>query len=663
MLYLHKKKEIKRSTSKVVDKNVIHKVQRNLMQSVDDYFDNPSLFAKGMGSQLFTNSIFREVITNIEKGALAKAQQGIYYGIEDKRIDAKCDCLGQVAQYLRIKDNPTKLYVPNKGCQELTLAASADIVISGGAAGVGKTFGSIYDALRHHKTKDFQIGYFRRSRVQIKQANGLLDTSAMLYPFLGATANKSELSWAFPNGGKVSFGYINHEKDYERYRGAGYDVIHFDELTHFTEKQFFFLFSRLRSMSGIKPYIRATCNPDAESWVAKFISWWIDEDGFIDEGKCKRIRYFIRREGEYVWGDSKKEVIDNNKAYLLDLAKKQRRSGSLEDLVTSVMFIKGDVNENLPMLEKDPAYLGKLASLPKHEMLRLLGGNWKVKIDGRNVYNNDSVESIFDRSRRDKALSYGSANERYITVDLAGKGRDFFVCMIWEGKALIRTDVYSKSTGSFIVDKINTLCSLYNIPRYRIAIDCGGMGEGVHGFLEGAIGINAWHGKPIVNPITEMTGNVANLESQLHSVFATEFVNNGELFVDMNEFYVDGIRSDIIPFNNKELVAKRWVEANLSVVRLARTQEHYDKGMAGKGMIINDKDTRKKMLRNKLATGLLMSPDWSDAAVFRAYFWIRKGFGKHQVNDTINQDAGVMEHQIAPFDDSTVNLQDYEQGY
>jgi hypothetical protein len=31
-----------------------------------------------------------------------------------------------------------------------------------------------------------------------------------------------------------------------------------------------------RSMSGIRPYVRASCNPDADSWVAEFISWWID---------------------------------------------------------------------------------------------------------------------------------------------------------------------------------------------------------------------------------------------------------------------------------------------------------------------------------------------------------------------------------------------------
>ena len=33
-------------------------------------------------------------------------------------------------------------------------------------------------------------------------------------------------------------------------------------------------------MCGVKPYIRATCNPDADSWVKALISWWLDDSDF-----------------------------------------------------------------------------------------------------------------------------------------------------------------------------------------------------------------------------------------------------------------------------------------------------------------------------------------------------------------------------------------------
>jgi Terminase large subunit, T4likevirus-type, N-terminal len=38
-------------------------------------------------------------------------------------------------------------------------------------------------------------------------------------------------------------------------------------------------------MSFRKPYVRATSNPDPDSWVAEFIAWWIGEDGYQSRRK------------------------------------------------------------------------------------------------------------------------------------------------------------------------------------------------------------------------------------------------------------------------------------------------------------------------------------------------------------------------------------------
>lgn len=51
----------------------------------------------------------------------------------------------------------------------------------------------------------------------------------------------------------MEFGYCDNERDVYRYQGAEYDVIRFDELTHFTESMYLYLASRLR---GTKPYPR-----------------------------------------------------------------------------------------------------------------------------------------------------------------------------------------------------------------------------------------------------------------------------------------------------------------------------------------------------------------------------------------------------------------------
>src|SRR6516225_5233687 len=62
--------------------------------------------------------------------------------------------------------------------------------------------------------------------------------------------------------------------------------------------------SRNRSTCGVRPYIRATCNPDADSWVAEFISWWIDPvSGRPIPERAGVLRYFVRIAEKIVWAD------------------------------------------------------------------------------------------------------------------------------------------------------------------------------------------------------------------------------------------------------------------------------------------------------------------------------------------------------------------------
>jgi hypothetical protein len=78
----------------------------------------------------------------------------------------------------------------------------------------------------------------------------------------------------FPNGSTIDFGYINSEMDLTRYQSAEFDVIRFDELTHFTEEMYRYLFSRLRGANAYPKQIKSSTNPGnvGHSWVkARFI--------------------------------------------------------------------------------------------------------------------------------------------------------------------------------------------------------------------------------------------------------------------------------------------------------------------------------------------------------------------------------------------------------
>ena len=74
----------------------------------------------------------------------------------------------------------------------------------------------------------------------------------------------------------MRFAHLEYEQDKFGWMGAQVTFIGFDELIHFTEGQFWYLLSRNRSTCGIKPHIRATCNPDPDSFVADLVKWWID---------------------------------------------------------------------------------------------------------------------------------------------------------------------------------------------------------------------------------------------------------------------------------------------------------------------------------------------------------------------------------------------------
>ena len=139
----------------------------------------------------------------------------------------------------------------------------------------------------------------------------------------------------------------------------------FDELTHFTESQFWYLQSRNRTTCGVRPRTFATCNPDPDSWVRRFISWWIGEDGFPDPVRSGVVRYFARAGDDLVWGDSAPEVA--------------AQTGVGVEHIRSATFIPSKLEDNRILTSKDPSYLSTLLSLPRVERERLRGGNWDVK--------------------------------------------------------------------------------------------------------------------------------------------------------------------------------------------------------------------------------------------------------------------------------------------
>lgn len=213
----------------------------------------------------------------------------------------------------------------------------------GGAAGGGKS-----DALVIEATRQVHIPYYKALiiRKTFPQLTELIEKSQRYYSvaFPKAKYNESKHTWTFPNGAKIVFGSMQHPKDKLNYQGKAYDFVAFDELTHFTYEEYVYLKSRNRPNGpGTRCYIRSTANPGGvgHGWV---------KERFITAGKPM----------ETIW-----EKVTVNYP-----------DGRSEKKWESRVFVPSSVFDNKILLENDPNYLVRLASMPEAEKNALLYGDW-----------------------------------------------------------------------------------------------------------------------------------------------------------------------------------------------------------------------------------------------------------------------------------------------
>ena len=263
-------------------------------------------------------------------------------------------------------------FQPQPGPQATFLGSPADICLYGGGAGGGKTFALLMDPLRRRSIPFFGAVLFRRTVPDIRNEGGLWDTSTKVYSQLGGVPVSHVLEWRWTGGFRVSMRHLERDDTVKNWQGAQVPWIGFDELTHFTEKQFVYMLSRSRSVFSMVPArVRATTNADAGSWVRKWVDWWIDPDtGYAIPERSGVVRWTGMAGEERIWRNTKQgieKVLGPNSAL-------------------SVAFIPAKLTDNPALVAADPTYLAKLRSLNRVDRERLENANWNIVTTGGSLF-------------------------------------------------------------------------------------------------------------------------------------------------------------------------------------------------------------------------------------------------------------------------------------
>lgn len=279
--------------------------------------------------------------------------------------------------------------------QEQFVYSAADEVLYGGAAGGGKSYAQLIDALL------YALNYKGSRQLILRRSLRDLDRSLIaehlkLYPKSVYTYKKSEHTGYFNNGSVIEFGYCDHETDVYRYQGAQYDVVRFDELTHFTQSMYTYLHSRVRGVNDFPKSVKSATNPGGvgHEWV---------KERFIDIGAAYTLHSF-----------------DNG----------------------TRLFIPSMAKDNVFLMEKDKNYLKRLNALSPKEKKALLYGEWNLH-DGCFFYEFSSLKHVI------KPFEIPKHWRRYVSLDY---GMDM-LCALWialdeGGRAYVYKELYEGRDNS-----------------------------------------------------------------------------------------------------------------------------------------------------------------------------------------------------------------------
>jgi len=379
--------------------------------------------------------------------------------------------------------------IAQAGGQNNMLSCDADVMIGGGARGGSKSFSLLMEALYDINNPRFRGIILRNS---IPDLEGIINDSKIVYKDFGTlNISKNDLTWNFNRGGTLKFSYYasdNWQTFEMRFRGQQYAYIGFDEITQCPWEKFSFILTTNRNAFGIRNRCWGTCNPDPDSWVAKFIEWWIGDDGYPIPERDSVKRYFFVKNGslhDIVWGNTRMEVYERCKDLIDEVyTEKMQQYGKPWDIfIKSACFVEARLEDNYQLMRDSPEYLANLAAQSEEQWERDLRGNWKFKSAGDDLIKYDHMEKFFENS-----YQYGDG-KKTASCDVAFDGGDNLVLGLFIGNHLRDVVTFrhdSRESIQFVKSKLTE----WGVREEDFTYDLSGIGQSFKGFFPKALPFN-----------------------------------------------------------------------------------------------------------------------------------------------------------------------------
>jgi phage terminase large subunit-like protein len=253
---------------------------------------------------------------------------------------------------------------PQPGPQTDFLLSDADVVFYGGAAGGGKSWALLLDALtRAMATPGWTGLVIRRLRESMKVKGGIWSEALRLFAASDAAFNHSELSITWPNGSSLTFRQALHNPGL--FAGPSYDWIALEEMQELDIDVLILALTRLRS-TKVRPVVRATMNPKRGHKVIKWLAWYLGSDGEPDRSKSGGVRWFCRRADTDAF------------AFGATAAEAEAAAVVAAGRPLSYAFIPSLLRDNPALALADPDYENRINLQGRVRAAQLGKGNWYV---------------------------------------------------------------------------------------------------------------------------------------------------------------------------------------------------------------------------------------------------------------------------------------------